>query len=41
MNNARIAGVADRADTRTGDMRDMPFHLASDAVVSSYATLGR
>ena len=25
MTNARIAGVADRAETRTGDMRDMPF----------------
>ena len=38
MNNARIAGVADRADTRTGDMRDMPFHDGEfDAVVSSYA----
>jgi SAM-dependent methyltransferase len=36
--NARIAGVADRADTRTGDMRDMPFHDGEfDAVVSSYA----
>jgi SAM-dependent methyltransferase len=38
MKNARIAGVADRADTRTGDMRDMPFHDGEfDAVVSSYA----
>ena len=38
MNNARIAGVADRADTRTGDMRDMPFRDGEfDAVVSSYA----
>lgn len=38
MKNARIAGVADRADTRVGDMRDMPFHDGEfDAVVSSYA----
>jgi SAM-dependent methyltransferase len=38
MKNARIAGVADRADTRTGDMRNMPFHDGEfDAVVSSYA----
>jgi SAM-dependent methyltransferase len=38
MRNARIAGVADRAEARTGDMRDMPFHDAEfDAVVSSYA----
>jgi len=38
MKNARIAGVADRADTRTGDMREMPFQDAEfDAVVSSYA----
>jgi SAM-dependent methyltransferase len=38
MINARIAGVADRADTRTGDMRDMPFRDGEfDAVVSSYA----
>ena len=38
MKNARIAGVANRADTRTGDMRDMPFHDGEfDAVVSSYA----
>jgi SAM-dependent methyltransferase len=38
MKNARIAGVADRADTRTGDMRDMPFHDGEfDAVISSYA----
>jgi SAM-dependent methyltransferase len=38
MKNARIAGVADRAATRTGDMRDMPFHDGEfDAVVSSYA----
>jgi SAM-dependent methyltransferase len=25
MSNARIAGAADRADVRTGDMREMPF----------------
>ena len=38
MRNARIAGVADRAETRTGDMRDMPFADGEfDAVVSSYA----
>jgi SAM-dependent methyltransferase len=38
MINARIAGAADRADARTGDMRDMPFGDGSfDAVVSSYA----
>ena len=38
MENARIAGVADRADARSGDMRDMPFHDGEfDAVVSSYA----
>ena len=38
MTNARIAGAADRADTRTADMREIPFPDASfDAVVSSYA----
>jgi len=38
MTNARIAGAADRADARTGDMREMPFADATfDAVVSSYA----
>lgn len=38
MTNARIAGVADRAEARTGDMRDMPFEDAAfDAVVSAYA----
>lgn len=38
MTNTRIAGVADRADTRTGDMRDMPFKDGEfDAVVSAYA----
>lgn len=44
MLNARIAGVADRASARTGDMRAMPFpDGAFDAVVSSYAIdhLGR
>jgi len=44
MENARIGGVADRADTRTGDMRDMPFPDGEfDAVVSAYAIghLGR
>jgi SAM-dependent methyltransferase len=38
MRNARIAGVAERADTRVGDMRKLPFgNEAFDAVVSSYA----
>lgn len=38
MLNARIAGVADRAEARTGDMREMPFGDASfDAVVSAFA----
>jgi SAM-dependent methyltransferase len=38
MTNARIAGVAERADARTGDMRDMPFQDGEfDAVVSAYA----
>jgi SAM-dependent methyltransferase len=38
MTNARIAGVADRASVRTGDMRDMPFKDGEfDAVVSSFA----
>jgi SAM-dependent methyltransferase len=38
MANARAAGAADRAEARTGDMRDMPFADATfDAVVSSYA----
>lgn len=44
MTNARIAGVADRATARTGDLRQMPFGDATfDAVVSSYAIdhLGR
>lgn len=38
MMNAGIAGVASRAEARTGDMREMPFADASfDAVISSYA----
>ena len=38
MANARAAGAADRAEARTGDMRDMPFDEATfDAVISSYA----
>jgi len=38
MTNVRIAGAGDRAEVRTGDMRDMPFGDASfDAVVSAYA----
>ena len=38
MRNAQIAGVADRAEARTGDMRDMPFKDDEfDAVISSYA----
>src|SRR5262245_53575781 len=38
MNNARIAGIADRASTRVGDMRQLPFGDGEfDAVVSSYA----
>jgi len=38
MANARIAGVADRAEARTGDMRAMPFGGGEfDAVISSYA----
>jgi ubiquinone/menaquinone biosynthesis C-methylase UbiE len=38
MRNAQIAGVADRADARVGDMRQLPFADAEfDAVVSSYA----
>jgi SAM-dependent methyltransferase len=38
MKNARIAGVAARADARVGDMRDLPFGSGEfDAVVSSYA----
>lgn len=36
--NARIAGVADRLDVTTGDMRQLPFPDASfDAAVSSFA----
>jgi SAM-dependent methyltransferase len=38
MKNAGIAGVADRASARVGDMRELPFGDAEfDAVVSSYA----
>jgi SAM-dependent methyltransferase len=38
MANARIAGVADRASARVGDMRQLPFGDGEfDAVVSSYA----
>ena len=38
MTNARIAGVADRAAARVGDMRQLPFSDGEfDAVVSSYA----
>ena len=38
MRNARIAGVAERAAARVGDMRQLPFGNAEfDAVVSSYA----
>jgi len=37
MKNARIAGAANRADARVGDVREMPFGDGSfDAVVSSY-----
>jgi SAM-dependent methyltransferase len=38
MRNARIAGVAERASARVGDMRELPFGDGEfDAVVSSYA----
>jgi SAM-dependent methyltransferase len=38
MANARIAGVAERASARIGDMRDLPFADGEfDAVVTSYA----
>jgi SAM-dependent methyltransferase len=38
MKNARIGGVADRASTRTGDMRNMPFADGEfDAAISTYA----
>jgi SAM-dependent methyltransferase len=38
MKNARIAGVAERAAARVGDMRELPFgNDEFDAVVSSYA----
>ena len=37
MTNARIAGAADRAEARTGDVRAMPFSDGEfDAVISSY-----
>lgn len=38
MANARAAGVEDRLEARTGDMRDMPFTDGEfDAAVSAYA----
>lgn len=38
MNNARKAGVSDRLEIKTGDMRDLPLATDSlDAAVSSYA----
>lgn len=38
MRNARIAGVAERAAARVGDMRELPFGDGEfDSVVSSYA----
>ena len=38
MRNARVAGVAERAAARVGDMRQLPFESGQfDAVVSSYA----
>jgi SAM-dependent methyltransferase len=38
MKNARIAGVAERAAARVGDMRELPFGNGEfDGVVSSYA----
>jgi SAM-dependent methyltransferase len=38
MRNVRLAGAADRADARVGDMRELPFADESfDAIVSSYA----
>ena len=38
MANARVAGVAGRAEARRGDMREMPFEDAAfDAIVSAYA----
>jgi SAM-dependent methyltransferase len=38
MANARAAGAADRAEARTGDMREMPFGDGEfDAAISSYA----
>ena len=36
--NLRAAGVADRAEVQTGDMRKLPFEPAAfDAIVSAYA----
>jgi len=36
--NLRAAGVADRAEVQTGDMRKLPFEAAAfDAIVSAYA----
>lgn len=38
MRNAQVAGVADRAQARTGDMRDLPFGDGEfDAVITAYA----
>jgi SAM-dependent methyltransferase len=38
MRNAGIAGAANRADARIGDMRELPFaERTFDAIVSSYA----
>lgn len=38
MANARATGVADRAEVRKGDMRELPFEADSfDAIVSAYA----
>ncbi len=38
MNNARKAGVSDRLEIKTGDMRDLPLATDSlDAAVSAYA----
>jgi SAM-dependent methyltransferase len=44
MRNARVAGAAERADARVGDMRELPFgDQTFDGIVSSYAIdhLGR
>jgi ubiquinone/menaquinone biosynthesis C-methylase UbiE len=38
MANLRAAGVADRAEVRKGDMRELPFEADTfDAIVSAYA----